>query len=149
MGLLGDDPKLGGLEETAPEEPVRFDPDGAVQVYVHTTVTGEGERAALEESGVGIELFDEEEGIVQGWMPLSSLEAVAGLEFVRRISVPDYAVPRTGGVNSQGDRISRAGVLRGISGLSGAGVKVGVISDGVDARADCSNLRGPTRGTRH
>ena len=136
LGLLEDDPKLGGLEETAPEEPVRFDPSGAVQVYVHTTVTGEGERAALEESGVGIELFDEEEGIVQGWMPLSSLESVAGLEFVRRISAPDYAVPRTGTVNSQGDRISRAGVLRGISGLSGAGVKVGVISDGVDSRAD-------------
>ncbi len=44
-------------------------------------------------------------------------------------------MPRTGAVNSQGDGISRADQLRAIGSLSGAGIKVGVISDGVTSRS--------------
>ena len=118
-----------------PDEPARFDTAGRVQVYVYAVTLGEGELTALKDQGLEVEVFNQNNGIVQGWLPIDNITAVAGLKFVRRISPPDYAIPHSGSVKSQGDLISRSGVLRGMSGLTGAGVMVGEISDGVDSRA--------------
>ena len=125
------DPSIG----TPPKPSIRFDDAGRVQVYVYTRATGDLELAALAAGGLRVELANAEYGIVQGWVAVDDIDDVAELSFVRRISTPDYAVPRTGSVTSQGDGISRADQLRTIGSLSGAGIKVGVISDGVDSRS--------------
>ena len=127
-----DDRRDGGPQL---DEPVRFDTSARVQVYVYVNGARSGDITVLKDRGLLVELVNEEDGIVQGWTAAGDITAIAELDFVRRISLPDYAIPQAGSVTSEGDLISRTGLLRGVSGLTGAGVKVGVISDGVNARA--------------
>ena len=115
-----------------------FDSAGRVQVYVHTYATGAEELASLEEAGLRVELANADEDIVQGWRDIDDIDDIDGLaklSFVQLVSLPDYAVPRTGSVTTSGDGISRADVLRNVSGLTGGGIKVGVISTGVPTPA--------------
>ena len=58
---------------------------------------------------------------------------VASLDAVKRITPPDYGYTKKGSTQTEGDAIHRANLVRAFSGLTGEGVKVGVISDGVDA----------------
>ena len=129
------DPWVGEVLIPQPPPPVRVDDQGNVQVYIYTDATDELSLSRLHNRGVRTELVRPDEGIVQGWVPVDRLTAVADLKFVTRITPPDYAVTKTGGVNSEGDLIHRAHVVRGLSGFTGAGVTVGVISDGVDSRS--------------
>ena len=52
---------------------------------------------------------------------------------MKAISLPDYARINSGSATTQGDSILRANAAR-IRGFDGKGVKVGVISDGVNNR---------------
>ena len=114
---------------------VRFDEDGNVEVYLYMSSTDEAALAELRELGAQIEIVGGEWGIVQAWIPPAALDQFAALEVVRDITPPDYGVTRTGSVNTEGDAIHRANLVRELSSLTGAGVKVGVISDGVDSMA--------------
>ena len=67
-------------------------------------------------------------------MPVSALDQIAALDAVQELTPPDYAVTKTGSINTEGDAIHRADLVRTFSGLTGKSVKVGAISDGVDAR---------------
>ena len=65
-------------------------------------------------------------------VPLAALETVAALPFVRWIGHPVSSVRRTGSVTSEGDTVMRADLVRAIPaplGVTGKGVKVGIISD--------------------
>ncbi|UYZ61512.1 S8 family serine peptidase [Hymenobacter weizhouensis] len=78
--------------------------------------------------------------LVSGLLPLETvpaLEGVASLQHVR----PAYApITNVGRVTSQGDSSLRAGFARRKYGVTGAGVKVGVLSDSYD------NLKGAAAG---
>jgi subtilisin family serine protease len=66
--------------------------------------------------------------VISGQLPISAipaLEAIASLRFAR----PAAAARRVGLVTSQGDQAMRADIARTTFGVSGAGVKVGVLSD--------------------
>jgi hypothetical protein len=66
--------------------------------------------------------------VVSGRLPIAAIGAlpgVASLSFAR----PALATTSAGTVTSQGDRAMRADVARSAFGVSGAGVKVGVLSD--------------------
>jgi hypothetical protein len=66
--------------------------------------------------------------------------AVASLDFVRAVRPPDYPQRNSvGTASTEGDGILRADLARAAFGVSGAGVKVGVISDGVDFLVDSQN----------
>ena len=71
--------------------------------------------------------------VVQAWVPISALDQIAELDVVQEITPPDYGETKAGSVNTEGDGIHRADLVRAFSGLTGRGVKVGVISDGVDS----------------
>ena len=114
---------------------LKVDADGSVQTYVHITEAGLDQVSELEKRGVRVELVKRDLHIVQGWIPLGRVEAVAELAFVGRIQPPVYAHVRTGSRNTEGDSILRANLARSLFGLTGAGIKVGVISDGADSRA--------------
>ena len=114
---------------------VRFDEDGNVEVYIYTESTSEAALAELRDLGARIEIVGAEWGIVQAWVPPAALDQFAALDVVRDITPPDYGVTRTGSVNTEGDAIHRANLVRELSSLTGAGVKVGVISSGVDSMA--------------
>lgn len=71
--------------------------------------------------------------VVSGELPLSAvpaLDRVATLRFAR----PSAAARRVGAVTSQGDQAMRANLGRAAFGVTGAGVKVGVLSDSFDCR---------------
>ena len=121
-------------EQDTKGDPVRFDSSGNVQVYIHLENTDDSSLQQLRDLGATIEVTNSGWNVVQAWVPISSLDQIAALDAVHEITPPDYAVTKTGSINSDGDAIHRADLVRAFSGLTGAGVKVGVISDGVDSR---------------
>ncbi len=116
------------------DDPVRFDSSGNVQVYIHLENTDEETLQELRDLGVTIEITNSDVNVVQAWVPISALDDLAALDAVQEITPPDYGETKTGRVNTEGDGVHRADLVRAFSGLNGRGVKVGVISDGVDAR---------------
>ena len=115
------------------DDPVRFDSSGNVQVYIHLENTDADTLQELRDLGADIEITNSDVKIVQGWVPTGALDDIGALDAVDEITAPDYGQTKTGRVNSGGDRIHRADLVRAFSGLTGRGVKVGVISNGVDS----------------
>ena len=113
-------------------DPVRFDSSGNVEVYIHLASTDE---ASLSRSGMPWK-----RSRLKVLSTASSrrvnpdeLETVASLDAVKRITPPDYGYTNAGSRVTEGDAVHRANLVRASSGLTGEGVKVGVISDGVGA----------------
>jgi len=104
---------------------------------------------------------DEENHIIAAWVELSKLSDISNLSNVQLVSLVYPPIVNTGSVNSEGDSILKASNVRSLAGGStGAGIKVGVISDGVDSLASSiasgdlpsslqvlSNLQGGDEGT--
>ena len=128
-------PEASPLLPHTPHEFIRFDQEGNVQVYIYSGATGPVALDTFEDLGARVEAVARGAGIVQAWVPISGIDAFAELDFVTRISLPDYADSRSGSVKSRGDSILRAGLTRSLGGFTGAGVKIGIISDGVTSMA--------------
>ncbi|HYB44623.1 MAG TPA: hypothetical protein VEL75_22805, partial [Candidatus Methylomirabilis sp.] len=112
---------------------VRVDASGAIQVHVLLTEFTEANVAGLEALGLRVELTLPRRRLVQGWLPAGAVGAVAALDCVRAVKPPGYPVRSGAGVvTTAGDSILGAAAARSAFGVTGAGVKVGVISDGVD-----------------
>ncbi len=114
---------------------VKIDNFANIQSYIYLSDTSPEHLAALEQQQIKIEIVNEEWGIVQAWVPFTRFNDIAQLDFVTRIAPPDYAITFTGSVTTEGDAVLRADDVRNTLGITGAGVRVGVISDGVDSRA--------------
>jgi hypothetical protein len=114
---------------------MRVDSAGSVQVFI--AAEGDPELAAAHAVALGgtVERVDPPSGIVQARVPISQLEALAADLTVRFIRLPDYPVLDTGSVTSQGDAILSAATTRATFGVDGTGVRVGVVSDGMEGLA--------------
>jgi hypothetical protein len=110
---------------------MRINEKGEVQVYVLMNPVTEERLRELAAQGVTVEIVDAAWKRVQARIPISRLPGAASLSFVEQIRLPNYAFRMTGGINSEGDAILRSDLARAQLGLTGAGVKVGVISDGI------------------
>ena len=119
----------------ATDDPVRFDSSGNVQVYIHLENTDSDTLQELRDLGADIEIANSDANVVQAWVPTTALDDIAALDAVQEITAPDYGQTKAGRIVTEGDGIHRADLVRAFSGLSGRGVKVGAISDGVDARS--------------
>jgi PGF-pre-PGF domain-containing protein len=75
---------------------------------------------------------DEENHITVAWVPLESLETLASLPEVRSIQTVLPPFVRQGSTVSEGDSILNSSSLRELYGVNGTGIKIGIISDGVD-----------------
>src|SRR2546426_5263424 len=122
--------------------------DGEVQVYILVSEVTDQNLEQIRSAGATVELHDKGQRIVQARVPVSRLEEVAALPFVRFVRLPDYAVPHTGSVNTEGDSVLKADQVRSILGVNGTGVRVGVISDGIGGifATGCTTC-GPTTAT--
>lgn len=109
----------------------RFDEWGRVEVYITLDYVDESTLNALRDAGVEIEIYDTSQRLVQGWIAPSQVEAVANLPVVTFLDLPNYGMTNAGSVTTQGDAVIRADQTRGLLGVTGSGVKVGVLSDGV------------------
>jgi len=110
---------------------VRVDDAGFLQTYVGVDRFGALEKAHFKSIGAQVEIENLNLKQVQVKIPLGGLDAVSQLPFVRSIKPPAYAYVRAGSVTTEGDAILKADELRAL-GYSGAGVRVGVLSDGAD-----------------
>ena len=118
---------------------VKVNEEGSIQTYIHVLTFGPEERAQLESNEVIIEIVNEKLRIIQAWIPFNRIYEIARLPFVKRIKAPSYATPRVGSVTTEGDTILRADEIRAL-GYDGSGVKVGVISNGVDHLASAQAI---------
>ena len=123
--------RTGSTSTEATNDRVRFDDSGNVEVYIHLENTDDSTLQQLRGLGVTIEIVNSEWNVLQAWVPISAIDQIANLDAVQEITPPDYGVTKTGSINSDGDAIHAADFARAFSGLTGKGVKVGVISDGV------------------
>jgi hypothetical protein len=110
---------------------MRINKDAEVQVYVLVTGVTDENLRELQNAGARIELQDKRQRIVQARVPVSRLEEVGALPFVRFVRLPDYGVRQTGSVETEGDAILKTDQVRSMLGVDGTGVRVGVISDGI------------------
>lgn len=110
---------------------VRTRSGNQVQVHLYTEALDQTLLDQLAYSGLKIEIADQSLQQVQGWIALSGLDQLAQLAGVREIKVPRYGQSRRGSVTTEGDAILKANLLRA-QGLTGAGVRVGIISDGAN-----------------
>lgn len=127
IGIFSVPPDLQALQQAGL---ARSDAQERVQVFVYTD-DPDAAAAAVRALGGAVDRLEREEGIVQAWVPLRRLRALAARPGVRWIDLPPYPATATGSVTTSGDQILRAADLRSALGVSGAGVRVGVISDGV------------------
>jgi hypothetical protein len=127
---------------------LRLDDAGAVQVYVLVSDVSLNALQRLAATGATIQIPDAPHGRVQATIPFSRLTAVAALPFVNFIRLPNYAIRRTGAVDTEGDAILHADAARTAFGIDGTGVKVGVISDGLKGvfQTGCTTCNGLSGG---
>jgi hypothetical protein len=121
---------------------LRFSKDGLVELVFHAMVpTGRDEEASLEALGARIVnryvpsplLPLPEFGQIQAWLPLDSVAAAAELDWVVAITPPSYPEVNThptNPTNSEGVALHNSDLAQA-QGVTGAGVTVGAISDGV------------------
>jgi subtilisin family serine protease len=108
--------------------------EGRLRVIVKVTGTASAHAGALAAAGFDIEIVNDRFRLVQGWIADGALPTLAELEFVESVSPAWPAEHSAGTVTSEGDRASRADLVRQL-GYDGSGVVVGVISDGIDSLA--------------
>jgi Subtilase family len=127
---------------------MRINNDAEVQVYILVTEVTDQNLHAIQDAGARIELQDKRQRIVQARVPVSRLEEVGALPFVRFVRLPDYGVRQTGSVDTEGDAVLKADQVRSMLGVDGSGVRVGVISDGINGvfATGCTTC-GPTGAT--
>ncbi|MCQ1535690.1 S8 family serine peptidase [Methanosarcina sp. KYL-1] len=101
-----------------------------VHVYVQFS---SGSTHAADSYVSGVTGRDEANGLLSAWVETGNLEPLASLETVRCIRPVMPPVVRAGPVVTEGDMILRSAEVRRRSGLTGEGIKIGVISDGVDS----------------
>jgi len=116
---------------------------GEVQVYIEMNAVSSQNLDELRSYGVTVQIIGEPKPdkskdevvtkvpTVQGLLPITMINQVSALPFVRYIRLPDYGFTNTGSVESQGDAILQAATARSQFGVDGTGIRVGVISDGI------------------
>jgi len=123
----------GGTLRNGPRRSPGWRRNGRVRVLVRVGDLDAGTRSALEDAGLSIERENAESGLIEGWVPAGGVRAVAAVDGVRSVRPAERGETRT--VVSRGDAASLADQVRRLRGFTGTGVRVGVISDGVDGIA--------------
>jgi hypothetical protein len=144
-------PPVGFSKETLPKPlqdaihagEMRITDKGEVQVYIEVNAITSENLDELRSYGITVQIIgepkpDKSNGevltnvpTVQGLLPVTMINQVSTLTFVRYIRLPDYGRTNTGSVDSQGDAILQAEAARSQFGVGGTGIRVGVISDGI------------------
>ena len=113
---------------------VRTRKTNQIQVDLKFEFLSESTVEQLKRLGLDIEVANFQLKRVQAWATSAQLAAASKLVELIAIKAPQYASVRAGSVQTEGDTILRSNLLRS-RGLTGAGVKVGIISDGSDGLA--------------
>ena len=119
---------------------VKVDKSGNIQTYIYMKNMNQDNISKLESMNVKIEIVNSKYSLIQAWVPFDEVEDVASLDFVKKITPPSYGILRTGSVNSEGDMVMGSDDVRRELLFDGTGVRVAVISDGVDHIVDSQEM---------
>ncbi|MGB7293421.1 MAG: S8 family serine peptidase [Thermodesulfobacteriota bacterium] len=111
---------------------VKYDQEGMAQVYITLYELNQENLDKLKSEGVNIEIYDESQNLVQGKIEPDNIDNISALPFVKFIDLPNYGFNNAGSVQTEGDAVLMADEAREAFGVDGMGIKVGVISDGID-----------------
>ena len=114
---------------------IKVDDNGNVEVFIYCNEVSDGNLEQLLDLGLIVEDLNEDHKIIQGWLPYENLEHASEMGFVVKVTPPSYAHRRAGSVTTEGDGVMNSDDARNILGVDGSGIKIGVISDGVDSIA--------------
>jgi len=114
----------------APEDRIN---EGEVYVYIY--LKSHASTKIIDSYVEKVTDKDEKNHIVVAWVKVKNLESLASIEGIRTIRTVMPPIVRTGSVVTEGDAIHRSSEVRSIYSQGGSGIKVGIISDGVDSRA--------------
>lgn len=109
--------------------------DGKVLVDVYVKGAVRERAAGLRGHGMRVEATSARapQPVVEGWIPLSSLDDVAALDSTRAVVPVGEPILNTGSVTSEGDARHRGPEARALS-PTGAGIPVGIMSDSINKR---------------
>ncbi len=118
---------------------MRLDDAGRVQVFLETQDTPGSTTGLLRRAGARVERVENAYNTVQAWVPVARLEGLARSGRFTTIRLPDYAFHATGSVTSEADALLGVANARSMFGVDGTGVRVGVISDGMQGMIASQN----------
>ena len=145
-GLITKTIPVQGTSAALNSEPEKVPSGNLVYVYISTQP---GYSTHIVDSLVAdVTDRDEDNHLAAGWVDIQNLLAVAGLEGVRTIREVIPPVVNMGSVTTQGDAIHNTSTVRSKYGYNGTGMKIGIISDGVNHIAD-SKATGDLPSTVH
>ena len=110
---------------------VRSRMTGDIQVYVQLSEISRDNLDQLISLGLDVEISSQSLKKVQGWIDPEQLDEIASEPYVQRISTPSYSYSKKGAALSQGVNLSKSDTVARL-GLTGKGVKVGIVSSGAN-----------------
>ncbi len=108
------------------------DEEGNIRVYIRLYEFSDENLEKLKEQGVVVEIYDESQNLVQGKVATENVEAISNLSFVKFVDLPHIGSTNAGSVQTEGDAVLNADETRSTFGVDGSGIKVGVVSDGIN-----------------
>lgn len=106
-------------------------PDGRVNVTVQGT--SNGSQLLADVSALGMKQTKISGNRATGWVDISRIDDFAGMETIQRVQWNYRPMIHTGSVTSEADTVMRANIARGLYGIDGTGVTIGIISDSFDS----------------
>ncbi len=105
---------------------------GQVQIVAHLSEWDQNTTSRLSDLGLKVEVAHDSTKRVQGWASPEAIDRLATLSTVKKLTLPSYATFSAGNTLTAGDAILNADDVRAQLGYDGTGVRIGVISSGVD-----------------
>ena len=102
-------------------------------VFVYISLFQGNQTSVIDPYVWNVTSIDEANSIVAAWVDVSGLEEIASLKEVRNIRTVIRPLVNSGSVTTAGDAIHRTDLVRSGYYNNGSGIKIGVISNGVDA----------------
>ena len=109
-----------------------LDEAGNIRVYITLYEFSDENLEKLKEEGVVVEIYDESQNLVQGKVPADIIDKISNLSIVKFVDLPNTGFTNAGSVQTEGDAVLNADQTRSTFGVDGAGIKVGVVSNGID-----------------
>lgn len=133
-GLTSQNAQMRNANKFSDKHGVQVDEQGKIYVYLRPTksATFEQLESIALQNGATLGPTNAAFKIVQAWIPFEKLEDVAGESAIASIQPVLRPIASVGSVFSQGRDKSRANTIHTRYNVRGAGVKVGVLSDGCD-----------------
>lgn len=131
IGSSISDPKSAALRSSI-STARKIDGEGNIRVYIKLREFSTEYLENLKQNNVVVEIYDESQNLVQGKVAAENVEFISSLSYVKFVDLPNYVFTNSGSVQSEGDAVLKADETRSAFGVDGTGVKVAVVSDGID-----------------